>query len=337
MEVLPLTSTFDFEVILLNAFGHELKRECRQASSFTEVLDSGTALDMVQVPAGMAQLGSPETELGRSDSEQELQVVNLPSFFISKYPITQAQWKAVALLPEVDRSLELEPAYFPGISRPVEQISWYDAIEFCARLSRATERSYRLPTEVEWEYACRAGTTTPFHFGETITTDLANYCGEHHSSKRRRQGNWYSGSYGEGPTGSDRKETTAAGYFQIANGFGLYDMHGNVWEWCCLHSTAAGEESELQPLRGGSWKSSPVACRAASRWLKLAGSKEAFVGFRVVHSTADNRPNPEKLLPREISQSILSNSPVSGNVTIGNITQHIIVNSYSPDHTQSDG
>jgi len=334
-----ITSTFDFEVVLLDIQGRELKRDRCQAASFTESLGNGTTLEMVQIPAGTAQIGSLETEAGRSDSENELHTVTTPSFFMSRYPITQAQWKAVALMPKVSCPLDLEPSYFKGLNRPVEQVSWADANEFCTRLSLATKRAYRIPTEVEWEYACRAGTTTPFHFGETLTTDLANYCGEAHYSKRRtRQGHWYNGSYGKGSTGVTRNETTVVGYFQVANGFGLYDMHGNVWEWCSIYPgkiqlssckpdclvASSVEDPSLQPLRGGSWRSSPAACRAASRWLKLAGSNEAFIGFRLVYSAIDDPADSEKLLRGNPSQSILSNTEVKGNLTVGNVTQIII-------------
>ncbi|MFM9160298.1 MAG: formylglycine-generating enzyme family protein, partial [Dolichospermum sp.] len=129
---------------------------------------------------------------------------------------------AVAALPQVNQELKPNPSRFKGDGstlltnhRPVERVSWHDAVEFCARLSNYTKRPYRLPSEAEWEYACRAGTTTPFHFGETMTTDLANYNGNY--------------TYGDGSKGVYREETTEVGSFKIANEFGLYDMHGNVW------------------------------------------------------------------------------------------------------------
>ncbi|GAB4230010.1 MAG: hypothetical protein Kow00121_58820 [Elainellaceae cyanobacterium] len=299
MEVSSLISAFDFDAVSVDTYGRKLKYERHQAYGFTETLGNGVALEMVQIPEGTAYIGSPQEE-GRSSDEDEPHPVTLPPFFISKYPITQIQWRTVASLPKVNFSLSPEPSYFKGLNRPVEQVSWYDAVEFCARLSRASGRLYRLPTEVEWEYACRAGTTAPFHFGETLSTDLANYRGEDRYNKRR--GQRIKGSYGNGSTGINRQETTEVGYFQAANGFGLYDMHGNVWEWCCncieelwadipgeSQKNLVGEDNRYQqPLRGGSWKSSPAACRSAFRLTKSAGCREAFIGFRVVYSTKDD-------------------------------------------------
>ncbi|NEO21280.1 MAG: formylglycine-generating enzyme family protein, partial [Moorea sp. SIO4A5] len=126
---------------------------------------------MVAIPEGSFIMGSPETEEGHTNDESPQHRVTVTSFFMGKYPVTQAQWQAVAALPQVNRELEPDPSHFKGKNRPVEQVSWYDAVEFCERLSQYTKRPYRLPSEAEWEYACRAGTTTPFHFGETITTD----------------------------------------------------------------------------------------------------------------------------------------------------------------------
>ncbi|MFM5961732.1 MAG: formylglycine-generating enzyme family protein, partial [Dolichospermum sp.] len=158
--------------------------------------------------------------------------------------------------------LQPNPSRFEGANRPVEQVSWYEAVEFCARLSRIENKVYRLPTEAEWEYACRAGTTTPFYCGETISTDLANYDGDY--------------TYGDGLKGVDRQQTTGVGSFP-SNPFGLYDMHGNVWEWCedtwhdnyknaPTDGTAWADLSDNRKvLRGGSWYLHPVSCRSASR------------------------------------------------------------------------
>jgi formylglycine-generating enzyme required for sulfatase activity len=159
-------------------------------------------------------------------------------------------------------------------------------VEFCARLSNYTKRPYRLPSEAEWEYACRAGTTTPFHFGETITTDLANYDGNK--------------TYGKGTKGVFRKETTEVGSFQVANEFGLYDMHGNVWEWCeddwhdnyenapTDGSAWVSDKSNnnKKVLRGGSWYGNPGDCRSARRICYVAGFGNDFDGFRVVYGAA---------------------------------------------------
>ena len=149
---------------------------------------------------------------------------------MGKYPVTQAQWRLVAALPQVEIALNADPANFKGDNRPVEQVSWDEAVEFCQRLSVATGHQYRLPSEAEWEYACRAGTTTEFYFGETITTDLANYRG----TDVKYEGKTYLGSYGAGPKGIYREQTTDVGSFP-PNAYGLYDIHGNVWEWCLDH------------------------------------------------------------------------------------------------------
>ena len=257
----------------------------KTAQYFTEELGDGIGLDMVQIPAGSFLMGSPEDELERYDSEGPQREVTVPTFFMGKYPVTQAQWKAVAALPQVDRKLDSDPSNFKGKNRPVEQVSWYDAMKFCARLSQQTGREYRLPSEAEWEYACRAGTTTPFYFGETITTDLSNYHGLV--------------SYGRGPKGIYRKETTEVGSFDAANDFGLYDMHGNVWEWCLDHwhdnyegapvdgaSWLDSHEAAFRLLRGGSWLDFPGYCHSAYRSGNRPAIRDYNYGFRVVCSAA---------------------------------------------------
>jgi len=161
---------------------------------------------------------------------------------------------------------------------PVDRVSWHDAQAFCSRLSNLSGRAYRLPAEAEWEYACRAGTRTPFAFGETLTTDLANYVGEH--------------IFRSEPKGSYRHVATKGGTFP-PNAYGLGDMHGNVWEWCAddYHLNYLGAPSDGRPwymararervLRGGCWHDPPWLCRSAARLAQPPGEAEDYFGFRV--------------------------------------------------------
>ena len=266
----------------------------RTAQYFIEDLGNGIQLEMVMIPNGTFIMGSPETEEGSRDNERPQHQVTIKAFCLGKYQVTQAQWKAVAAFPQLNRELKPDPSNFKGANRPVEQVSWEDAVEFCDRLSRHTKRQYRLPSEAEWEYACRAGTITPFHFGQTITTDLANYDGTDGKN------NEWSGSYGSGPKGVYRKETTEVGSFEVANNFGLYDMHGNVWEWCqdYPHHNYEGaptdgsawldneESSNIKLLRGGSWYDNPEHCRSAYRNDYDLDTDDDHIGFRVVCSGA---------------------------------------------------
>jgi formylglycine-generating enzyme required for sulfatase activity len=135
-----------------------------------EDLGNGIQLEMAVIPGGSFMMGSPPEELERRDNESPQHSVTIKAFFMGKYQVTQAQWRFVALLPQVNKELNPDPSNFKGDNRPVEQVSWEDAVEFCDRLSNHTKEQYRLPSEAEWEYACRGGTTTPFHFGQTITT-----------------------------------------------------------------------------------------------------------------------------------------------------------------------
>lgn len=166
---------FQFDVVTVNPHGQETKREQHQAEYFTEDLGNGITLEMVLIPVGSFLMGSPEDEPKRYSRESPQHQVTVPGFFIGKFAITQAQWRAMSALPQINRELKPSPSYFQGDKRPVECVSWYDAVEFCDRLAAHTKKNYRLPSEAQWEYACRAGTTSPFHFGETITSALANY------------------------------------------------------------------------------------------------------------------------------------------------------------------
>jgi formylglycine-generating enzyme required for sulfatase activity len=292
------TQPFEFEVATIelerkwNTLGRKvpvINRSRQQAQYFIEDLRNGVQLEMVQIPGGSFIMGSPEDEPERLSRESPQHQVTVPAFFISKFPVTQAQWQAVAALPQVNRELNPHPSGFEGANRPVERVSWYDAVEFCDRLAAQTKRPYSLPSESEWEYACRAGTTTPFHFGETITSELANYNADY--------------TYGAGVKGTYRKETTVVGSFGVANAFGLYDMHGNVWEWCLddWHDNYEGAPTDGSAwfynndnlsqrqghavLRGSSWLDYPKNCRSASRNDVGRAERDSItydIGFRVV-------------------------------------------------------
>jgi formylglycine-generating enzyme required for sulfatase activity len=276
--------SFDFETVTVNHRGEIIERETKQTQYFNENFGEDITLEMVVIPGGIFMMGSLEGEGYNSEKPQHEVIVE--SFRLGKYPVTQAQWKAVSAFTQANRELKPNPSYFTGDNHPVERVSWEDAVEFCDRLSQYTGRTYRLPSEAEWEYACRAGTTTPFHFGETITTDLANYDGN--------------STYGNGVKGVYRKETTEVGSFGVANNFGLYDMHGNVWEWCQdnWHSNYEGaptdgnawldneESSDRKRLRGGSWLNDPEHCRSACRNDLNLDYYFNSIGFRVVCSGA---------------------------------------------------
>ena len=277
---------FNFEVVRVNAKGEQIKKESKQSQYFREDLGNGITLEMVAIPEGTFLMGTEIEKLVKKFNwevfrrERPQHEVTVPPFFMGKYPITQSQWKAIAATAKIDIDLETNPSHFKGDKLPVESVNWYQATEFCKRLSRETKREYRLPSEAEWEYACRAGTTTPFYFGETITGKLANY----------RASETYAGE----AKGEYREETTPVGQFP-PNAFGLYDMHGNVWEWCAdtWHDNYDGAPTDgsawtengnnnRSPMRGGSWYFNPYLCRSASRNSYDRRDYYDYSGFRVV-------------------------------------------------------
>ena len=274
---LPLKlQSFEFDVITVDKKGKENSRTRKSAEFFAEDLGNGILLEMVMIPRGTYLMGSPE---GKGVGTQRPQhSVTVPSFFMGKYSITQAQWRAVAALPQVEIPLNPDPSHFKGKSRPVEQVCWHEAVEFCQRLSRFTANQYRLPSEAEWEYACRAGTTTEFYFGDTLTPKLAR-C---------------KANLGMAIVTMFGGETAPVGSY-LPNAFGLYDMHGNVSEWCADHWHASydgapkdgsawltGGDSESRVRRGGSWNIYPAACRSASRYYDDPANRDNTIGFRVV-------------------------------------------------------
>ena len=295
-----------------------IKRQRQKFRGYREYID-GVPLEMVLIPDGTFTMGAPEREEGSDSSERPQHNVTISPFLMGRYPITQAQWKAVAQKTDlkVKEDLDPDPSSFKEPyqdrdrwQRPVETVNWYEAVEFCQRLSKLTGKNYRLPSEAEWEYACRGvrkpldlakgESYPPFYFGETITGELANYDA--------------SSTYADEPKGKESEETTPVGQFP-PNAFGLYDMHGNVWEWCAddWHGNYNGaptdgsawidsneeeninkenksyssknDDNEPYPvLRGGSWYLNPYYCRSAARVSYFNGRVNRLfnVGFRVV-------------------------------------------------------
>jgi len=259
----------EFETLTLNEKGEIIARTHHSAEQFTEDLGKGISLDMVVIPSGMFQMGSPH-HTGNPD-EHPQHFVTIKSFMMGKFLITQAQWKAILG--------KLPPCRFKGQDLPVERVSWEDAQKFCQRLSKKSGRHYQLPSETQWEYACRAGTTTPFSFGETITTEIVNFNGEHGFRNEPR------GVYGH---------VTTAGETFPPNAFGLYDMHGNLWEWCADNwlddytssprdgSSYQNKDSHYRVAHGGSWHEPPELCRSAARLRVLQSDGDETIGFRAV-------------------------------------------------------
>ncbi|MDJ0899853.1 MAG: formylglycine-generating enzyme family protein [Xenococcus sp. MO_188.B8] len=231
---------------------------------FIEDLGNGVELEMVAISGGTFMMGSPEGEGQFYEKPQH--EVTVSSFYMGKYPITQLQYTQI---------MGKNPSRFEGNQRPVERVSWSMAVEFCEKLSKQTGREYRLPTESEWEYACRAGTTTKYCFGNTISGNLANFS-------------------------SNVGATTSVGRY-TPNKLGLYDMHGNVWEWCqdnwhwgyksspndgraWLKKGFFGRLLSLnyKVIRGGSWNDNPNFCRSAARFSDSLENASNDDGFRVV-------------------------------------------------------
>lgn len=269
--------------LLLNVRKQEgTSRREGQARQLVEDL-GGVTIEMVEIPAGKFLMGSLLNEEGHgTDEGPQHEVTISQSFYMGKYQVTQAQWRAIARLPKVNADMPPDPSGFKGDKLPVERVSWEHAMEFCERLSRATGKSYRLPTEAEWEYACRAGTTTPFAFGETITPEIVNYDGNY--------------PYGSAKKGEYRGRTVEVGSLGVANEFGLYDMHGNVWEWCAdwysenYYSQSPSTDptgpntGSSRVLRGGRWYIYARNCRSAYRYGGTPDSRLSNLGFRLVRT-----------------------------------------------------
>jgi eukaryotic-like serine/threonine-protein kinase len=272
---------FSFETVNVNNFGKIIKRTKKSAFYYTENIGNNISIEMVYIPSGSYMMGSPVSNSDDEDNgeiiryrETPQRLVNIPAFYIAKYLTTQEQYQVI---------MAENPSKFRGTKRPVEQVDWSTARQYCNNLERRTKKKYVLPSESQWEYACRAGTDTLFYCGDTINNDLANY-----NSKCR---------YKNQELGLDIPQTTDVDKFP-PNSFGLYDVHGNVSEWCAdLRSTTyqnaptderpwvhgdswwSGWNDGDHMLRGGSWFSGLDDCRSASRTSGL--QIPSHVGFRV--------------------------------------------------------
>ncbi len=232
-------------------------------------------MKFVWIPPGNFLMGSPKVEKERNDDETQHKVTLTKGFYMGVHLVTQEQWQVV---------MGKNPSRFKGEKNlPVDNVSWNDCQEFIKKLRDKDKKPYRLPSEAEWEYACRAGTTTPFYFGETISTDQANYDGN--------------SVYGNGKKGIRRGKTTPVGGFP-ANAWGLHDMHGNLWQWCQDWYEKYPQEDVVDPKgpaagnlaliavtqRGGSWGHAPHFCRSANRigdGNNVPGFSNAGCGFRI--------------------------------------------------------
>ena len=252
----------------LKQLGYELRKPFRDCPDCPE---------MVVIPAGTFAMGSPPDEAGRYSSEAPQHRVSLGmAFALGRTEVTQGQWRAL---------MGSNPSRFSrcGDDCPVEQVSWDDAQEFVHKLADKTGKRYRLPTEAEWEYAARAGTTTPFNTGNCIDAAEANHDGS------------FDYHFCHGLTRTNRQRTLPVASF-APNAFALYDMHGNVWEWVadCWHDNYAGAPADgsnwadgscdKRVLRGGSWKVEPRSLRSAERNWEWPGDHGDSQGFRVART-----------------------------------------------------
>jgi formylglycine-generating enzyme required for sulfatase activity len=273
------TRATTFRTAITDDKGKASMRRDMQAPSYTEQLGGGMLLELIAIPAGTYTMGSPDLEVDRAPSEGPQHQVSVKGFLLGKFEVTQGQWRAVAALPRVDVDLSPETSQVKGDMLPVGLVSWEEAREFCARLSKATGRRYRLPSEAEWEYACRGGSADPFAFGANVTPEVVNYDGN--------------SPYGAAPLGEARGKSVDVGSLGLANRFGLFDMHGNVWEWCAdsWHedysgaptdgSVWVGGDESRKVLRGGSYRIFAAFCRSAARSGFRQDFRQEFAGFRV--------------------------------------------------------
>jgi eukaryotic-like serine/threonine-protein kinase len=274
MSFVDRLTTFTFETVSVDLNGEIIDRQPSSAQCSIVSLNEKIDLDLVLIPGGTFLMGDAR----HHSDEQPIHQVTVPSFYMGKYPITQAQYRAV-MGDNLGGGL--------GADYPIEQIGWHDAQAFCTKLSQLTGRQYSLPSESQWEYACRAGTDTAFYFGNKITPELVNYNGNY--------------PYNGAPLGQNRGQATPVGMFP-PNALGLYDMHGSVWEWCLDRYQASYQGAPIdgsawvdpslpdrdlkRVMRGGSWDYVARGCRSAVRCSLAPEMRVNGCGFRVVSTVA---------------------------------------------------
>ncbi|MDA7756530.1 SUMF1/EgtB/PvdO family nonheme iron enzyme [Opitutales bacterium] len=322
----------NYSVVVSNDFGSV-------TSALTPLQVDGTpsahtvasiSMEMIFCPPGTFTMGSPTSETGRGGDETQHQVTLTNGFYLGKYEVTQAQYQTV--MNGNSEGLNADPSQFKGSNRPVEKASWEDAQIFLTRLNSIEQSAgrlpngwkYVLPTEAEWEYACRAGTTTAYSWGNDINSSRANY-------------NWDGG----GNDGNDSKQTVNIGQFS-ANPWGFFDMHGNVWEW--VHDWKANYLTGAQTdpegpasgsdrvVRGGSWSSDGTFLRSALRVSYAPGNRNNYLGFRVgFQAVKPDGANPELELfggagiTREAGQAWAEPGAAGHDARDGNLTASITV------------
>ncbi len=232
-----------------------------------QTVTNSLGMKFVWIPPGNFMMGSAKEEKERKNDEIQHKVTLTKGFYMGIYTVTQEEWKEL---------MGKNPSKFTdGKNLPVETVNWNECQEFIKKLQEKDKKHYRLPTEAEWEYACRAGTKTPFYCGETISVDQANYNGNY--------------VYGDGKKGVYREKTIPVGSFP-ANAWGLFDMHGNVWQWCqdsfseypkTEVTDPLGVTGETRVMRGGSWIDNPLECRSAFRGGSRPLLRHNLVGFRI--------------------------------------------------------
>jgi len=270
---------WDGETVFVDRQGNIIKRQPVTAKYYEEDIPFNkkkdhppaelTKIRMLLIPSGTLLL-------------KDGKIASINPFFMAQTPITQSQWWAIASREDlkISNDLDLTPSKFKSDYgetshwlRPVENVNWFDVIEYCGRLAKLTGSRYTLPSEAQWEYACHANTEAPkdqyppFHYGETLTAKLANYDSQQTYSNETRT--------------ASPEQTTPVGNYP-PNAFGLKDMHGNVWEWCMDTCRVWDKEQNLfdKNIRGGSWNISPWLCGVS--FYDFPSFRRSYFGFRVV-------------------------------------------------------